>query len=79
MAEDLVLRQCSEADIESVLELWLAAGSTPSITDTTDDLRTTINSDAASVILAMSKGTLAGSVIATFDGWRGSLPVGCSA
>ena len=72
MPEELVTRRCEEADIESVLELWVAAGSTPSKTDTTDDLKTTINSQAATVIVAVSGGTIAGSVIAAFDGWRGS-------
>jgi hypothetical protein len=38
MAEEIVLRLCLEGDIESVLELWFAAGSTPSITDTRDAL-----------------------------------------
>jgi len=27
MAEEIILRQCLEDDIESVLELWLVAGS----------------------------------------------------
>lgn len=73
MAEEIILRQCQEDDIESVLELWLAAGSTPSITDTRDTLLITVNSPAASVILADIGGTGAGSVIAGFDGWRGNL------
>ena len=73
MADEIILRQCSEDDIESVLELWRAAGSTPSMTDTSDDLRTTINSGASSVIVAVSGGTVAGSIIGAFDGWRGNL------
>ena len=73
MADEIILRQCSEDDIESVLELWRAAGSTPSMTDTSDDLRTTINSRASSVIVAVSGGTVAGSIIGAFDGWRGNL------
>ena len=73
MADEIILRQCLEDDIESVLELWRAAGSTPSMTDTSDDLRTTINSRASSVIVAVSGGTVAGSIIGAFDGWRGNL------
>ena len=73
MAEDIVLRQCLEDDIDAVLELWPAAGSTPSITDTREALLTTINSAAASVILAEIGGTVAGSIIAGFDGWRGNV------
>ena len=73
MADAIILRQCSEEDIASVLELWRAAGSTPSITDTADALRTTIDSSASSLIVAMSRGVVAGSIIVTFDGWRGNL------
>ena len=73
MNEEIVFRQCSEADIESVLELWRAAGSTPSMTDTWEDLRTAIDSAASSVIVAVVGGTVAGSIIAAFDGWRGNV------
>ena len=73
MADEIIFRLCLEDDIESVLELWRAAGSTPSMTDTSDDLRTTINSRASSVIVAVSGGTVAGSIIGAFDGWRGNL------
>ena len=73
MPEEIVLRGCLESDIESVLELWLAAGSTPSITDTRDTLLVTINSAVASVILADIGGAVAGSIIAGFDGWRGNV------
>ena len=73
MAEEIFLRQCLEGDIDSVLELWHAAGSTPSVTDTKDALLITLNSAASSVILAASGGTVAGSIIAAFDGWRGNV------
>jgi ribosomal protein S18 acetylase RimI-like enzyme len=73
MAEEIILRQCLEDDIESVLELWLAAGSTPSITDTRDALLITVNSAAATLVVADIGGVVAGSIIAGFDGWRGNI------
>ncbi len=73
MAEEIILHPGQEDDIDAVLELWLAAGSTPSITDTRDALLITVNSTAASVILAEAGGKIAGSIIAGFDGWRGNL------
>lgn len=73
MADEIIIRRCLEDDIESVLELWRVAGSTPSSTDTSGDLLTTINSAASSVIVAVSGGTVAGSIIGGFDGWRGNL------
>lgn len=71
MADEIIFRQCLEDDIESVLELWRAAESTASVTDTSQDLLRTINSGASSVILADSGGNIVGSIIASFDGWRG--------
>ena len=73
MADEIILRRCLEDDIESVLELWMAAGSTAGVTDANDDLRVTIKSAASSVIVAVTGGTVAGSIIVTFDSWRGNL------
>ena len=73
MSAEIIVRQCLDTDIDSVLELWRAAGSTPSVTDTRDDLRNAIESEASSVILAVDGSAIAGSIIGAFDGWRGNI------
>ena len=73
MADEIIIRRCLEDDIESVLELWRIAGSTPSVTDTSHDLRVTLASPASSLMVAESSGRIVGSIIAAFDGWRGNL------
>ena len=73
MAENIILRQCLEDEIAAVLDLWRAAGSTPSVTDTTEQLRFVIHSEASSLILAVVDRKIAGSVIGAFDGWRGNV------
>ena len=73
MANEIALRRGLEEDIESVLELWRVADATASVTDTEEDLRRTINSAASSVIVAARGGRIAGSIIGTFDGWRGNI------
>lgn len=73
MADEIILRRCSEDDIESVLELWRVAEATVGVTDNSHDLRRAINSGASSVIVAQSGGKIVGSIIVTFDGWRGNL------
>ncbi|MBT98233.1 MAG: GNAT family N-acetyltransferase [Dehalococcoidia bacterium] len=73
MREEVTLRLCMPKDIESVLEVWRLAGSTPSITDTVEDLISVINSNAALLLVAESEGSVAASVIAAFDGWRGNI------
>jgi ribosomal protein S18 acetylase RimI-like enzyme len=73
MAEKVTTRQCLTDDIDTVLEIWRLAGSTPSITDTPQDLQMVINPGASNVILAVSGNAVAGSIIAAFDGWRANI------
>ena len=73
MTDEIILRRCLEEDIESVLELWRVADATPSVTDTNHDLWLTINFGGSSVIVAQSGGKIIGSIIGTFDGWRGNI------
>ena len=73
MTSEVIFRRCSEADIESVLELWRVADATASVTDTSHDLRLTLNSGVSSVIVTQSGGVIVGSIIGTFDGWRGKI------
>ena len=73
MPDEIILRRCLQEDIESVLELWRVADATVSVTDTSHDLRLTLNSGVSSVIVAQSGGGIVGSIIGTFDGWRGNI------
>jgi ribosomal protein S18 acetylase RimI-like enzyme len=69
----LLLRACRLEDIEMVLELWQQANATPSVTDTADDLRRAIAESVAHILVAEARGRLIGSIIGTFDGWRGNI------
>jgi ribosomal protein S18 acetylase RimI-like enzyme len=71
--DDLSIRVCPLEDIEMVLELWRQASATPSVTDTTDDLRRAIAESPAHVLVAEVGNRLVGSIIGTFDGWRGNI------
>jgi ribosomal protein S18 acetylase RimI-like enzyme len=73
MDDEIIFRRCLDDDIESVLELWRVAEATIGVTDTSHDLRRAVNSGASSVIVAQSGGSIIGSIIVTFDGWRGNL------
>lgn len=72
-ADGLSIRACRLEDIEAVLELWRQAEATPSLTDTADDLRRAIAESPAHVLVAEVGGHAIGSVIGTFDGWRGNI------
>ena len=68
------IRHATKGDVDDVLELWRRAGAHPSATDTPHDLARVIDAPHAAVLVAVAEdGTLVGSVIAAFDGWRGNL------
>jgi ribosomal protein S18 acetylase RimI-like enzyme len=61
-----------EADTPSVLALWKAAESLPSVTDTEDALNCLLRRDPDSFLLAEADREIIGSLIVAWDGWRGS-------
>ena len=67
-----VLRNATAGDIGSVLDLWEVAGGTPSISDTPEGLSRLLANDPQALIVADAGGVVIGSLIAAWDGWRGS-------
>src|SRR5262245_61602163 len=67
------IRVCRAEDVQAVLELWQQAAATPSVTDTVGDLRRAITTAPAHVLVAEADGRLVGSIVGTFDGWRGNI------
>jgi ribosomal protein S18 acetylase RimI-like enzyme len=63
---------CAE-DAMATLDLWHRAGATPSITDTAEAICRAVAHPAAWVLLAEEDGQVIGSIIGTFDGWRGNI------
>lgn len=70
--DTFLIRECCSEEAAALLELWQAAGTSPSITDTLTDIRKAIDSPAA-VLVAEAHQRIVGSLIATFDGWRGNM------
>jgi ribosomal protein S18 acetylase RimI-like enzyme len=70
---DLSIRNCRTEDVPAVLELWHQAEAIPSVTDTTADLLRALGTSAAQVLVAEVEQRLVGSIIGTFDGWRGNI------
>ena len=67
------IRPGQPADVESVLHLWSTSGAEPSHTDDAASLTALIGRDPAALILAEDRSSVVGSVIAGWDGWRGSV------
>jgi ribosomal protein S18 acetylase RimI-like enzyme len=66
------VRDATTSDIDALLDLWRSADAAPSVTDTVEDVARVVAAPTASVLVAVDGDTIVGSVIATFDGWRGN-------
>jgi ribosomal protein S18 acetylase RimI-like enzyme len=69
---DWTIRSATERDIARVLALWRIAGGTPTVGETREALSRLLAADRDALLLAESGGALIGSLIAAWDGWRGS-------
>ena len=67
------LRSATADDAEAVVALWRESGAEPTSTDDPASVRALIERDPSSLIVAESDGRIVGTLIAGFDGWRGSL------
>jgi ribosomal protein S18 acetylase RimI-like enzyme len=70
---EAIIRVAAIADLPDVLRLWLDADAAPTHTDDVDSLTRLIAHDPAALLLAETEGHVIGSVIAAWDGWRGSI------
>ena len=74
-AEDFLIRSSTPQEAEAVLALWRQAGATPTVTDTAEHVRHALASGSAWMLVALvrGRGRIVGSLLASFDGWRGHL------
>lgn len=69
----LVFRSATDRDIKQVLALWNAAGSVETVTDTREGVLGLLDADPEALLVAESdEREIVGSLIAAWDGWRGS-------
>ena len=70
---DWTIRHASKHDVERVLSLWDSAGSAETVTDTRDGVLGLLDADPEALLVVESDGgEVVGSLIAAWDGWRGS-------
>lgn len=70
---DWTIRHAREQDVERVLSLWDAAGSAQTVTDTRGGVLGLLDADHEALLVVESDaGEIVGSLIAAWDGWRGS-------
>lgn len=67
-----MIRSATDQDIDTVLISWDTAGGPSSATDTREGLACLMDIDCDALLVAELDGGLVGSLIAAWDGWRGS-------
>jgi len=69
----IAIRSAKSEDAASILELWRLAESFPTFTDDEESIRALIAHNPEAVLVAEKGAELIGSLVAAFDGWRGTL------
>jgi ribosomal protein S18 acetylase RimI-like enzyme len=67
-----MIRSATPADGAAVLSLWSAAEVPVGVSDTPEGLAALLRTDRHALLLAESENSLIGSLVAAWDGWRGS-------
>jgi ribosomal protein S18 acetylase RimI-like enzyme len=67
------IRPATVDDLAAVLRLWRDADAEPTHTDNLDSLVRLVERDPSALLIAEDAGVVVGSVIAAWDGWRGSI------
>src|ERR1700735_2955224 len=71
--DTVAFRVGTTVDVDGVLAFWKAAGAHPTSTDDPDSLSSLVARDPDALLLAEVGGRLVGTVIVTWDGWRGNM------
>jgi ribosomal protein S18 acetylase RimI-like enzyme len=70
---DINIRPCSPDGCGKALEIWDAAGNTPSVSDSIDALKQVMQTDSGLLLVAVHEGKIIGTVMGGWDGWRGNI------
>ena len=66
-------RRADPGDAETILRFWSDSGASMSTTDEVGSVRRVTENPAAVLLLAVVDGAIVGTLLGTFDGWRGNL------
>jgi GNAT superfamily N-acetyltransferase len=66
-------RLATPGDAERAVALWYESGASMRGTDNVDQVREVTRNPAAALLLALDRDRIVGSLLGTFDGWRGNM------
>lgn len=66
-------RRATPDDAEAIVRFWKDAGASMSTTDDVGNVRRVAQNPAAAFVLAVQGDRIIGSLLGTFDGWRGNM------
>lgn len=66
------IRPCRRDEIGLVLDVWVRADAHPTVTDDADSIQLLMTRDPDALLVAESAGRILGTLIAAWDGWRGT-------
>ena len=69
----MTIRRATVDEADALVAFWAAAGASMGNTDNADCVRAAIDSSRAVMLLAMDEGRIVGTLLGTFDGWRGHM------
>lgn len=72
-AMETTFRAAQRDDATAILAFWIRCEANPSSTDDVKSLQRLVAQDGGALILAEEEGRIIGTVIAGWDGWRGSI------
>jgi ribosomal protein S18 acetylase RimI-like enzyme len=67
------IRPCRLEECAAVLAMWARAGAIPSPTDSLEEVNRLVREHADSLVVAIRQGSIVGSIIGGWDGWRGNI------
>jgi ribosomal protein S18 acetylase RimI-like enzyme len=65
------IRYGTPDDLDGVLDLWALSAAPPTVTDSSQALRSLVAHDPYALLLAEAPAAVIGSLIAAWNGWRG--------
>ena len=69
----MTIQRATVDDADALVAFWATAGASMGYTDNADCVRAAIVSSRAVMLLATDEGRIVGSLLGTFDGWRGHM------